>query len=287
MNDNHYSVTTVNAYQSWIVRFLKYHNKALSLFTTQDIQDFLTDLIVKQVKTSAYNQALNAIIFLYNKILNVPINNNLNSALRLKHNNHLPQTLSKKQISAIAYHLKDSYQLIVYLLYGCGLRSNEVLNLKLGDIDLTNNRLSVSNHKYARVLSIPLKITDEIRNQMSFVSEQYNKDSKSKFFQKNNTDALYLFPMKQLCNSAEGQLTRFPIISNTLNYNIIAAAKKINIDFKVTAQTFRYSYALHLLQNQVDIKTLQKLLGHKYARSTIIYSHIAQQVSQKQIFIAT
>ncbi|MDC9715084.1 MAG: tyrosine-type recombinase/integrase [Gammaproteobacteria bacterium] len=282
LNDNHYSATTISAYQSWIVRFLKYHNKTSLLFTTQDIQKFLTSLTVKQVKASTYNQALNAIIFLYDKILNIPINNALSSALRLKRNNHLPKTLSKKQISAIAYHLKGSYQLIVYLLYGCGLRSNEVLNLKLGDIDLTNNQLTVSSHKHARVLSIPLRIINEIHNQISFVTEQYNKDTKSKFFQKNNTDALYLFPMKQLCNSMEGQLTRFPIISNTLNYNIIAAAKKVNIDFKVTAQTFRYSYALHLLQNQVDIKTLQKLLGHKHASSTIIYSRMAQQVSQNK-----
>ena len=88
--------------------------------------------------------------------------------------------------------------------------------------------------------------------------------------------------MKQLCSNSEGRLIRLPIISNTLNYNIMAATNKANIPFKVTAQTFRHSYAVRLLQNQIDLKTVQKLLGHKNASSTLIYTHIAQNISQKK-----
>ncbi|MDC9726676.1 MAG: tyrosine-type recombinase/integrase, partial [Candidatus Thioglobus sp.] len=177
---------------------------------------------------------------------------------------------------------KGSYQLLVYLLYGCGLRSSEALNLKIKDIDTNKNQLTVSNIKHFRVLSIPTKISSELNTHISFVTQMHTKDSRSKFFNKVDADESYLFPMKQLCNNSDGMLTRMSIISNTLNYNISTAATKANTPFKVTAQTFRHSYAVRLLQNQIDIRTVQKLLGHKHASSTLIYTHIAQNISQRK-----
>nr|WP_281064677.1 tyrosine-type recombinase/integrase [Abyssogena phaseoliformis symbiont] len=88
--------------------------------------------------------------------------------------------------------------------------------------------------------------------------------------------------MKQLCNNVDRLLIRLPIIRNTLNYNPSLAAKKAKITMKISTQTFRHSYAVHLLQNQIDLKTVQKLLSHKYIGSTLIYSHAAQKESSNK-----
>ncbi len=282
LNENHYSEATIRVYQSWIERFMKYHQIEFDQYSIKHISEYVSSLSLKNLKTSTYNQALNAIVFFYNKILKLPTSKAFVSELRLSNHENLPDTLTKEQIDSIVCHLKGSYQLLVYLLYGCGLRSSEALNLKVKDIDQVNNRLTVSNQKYFRTLSIPTKISGELNNQIYFVSKMHAKDSKSKFFSKTDVNNSYLFPMKQLCNNQDGLLIRMSIISNTLNYNISAATKKTNITFKVTAQTFRHSYAARLLQNQIDIKTVQKLLGHKHASSTLIYTYIAQNISQRK-----
>jgi len=282
LNENHYSKATIGVYLSWIGRFIKYHGIEFKQYNIQHIPEYLASLESKNLKFSTYNQSINAIAFFYNKILRLPVNKPFIASLRLPHSAKLPDTLTKDQINSIVYHLKGYYQLLVYLLYGCGLRSSEVLNLKVKDIDQVNNQLTVSNDKYFRVLPIPIKIHGQLKKQLAFVAEIHNKDITNKFFHGDQFENCYLFPMKQLCSNSEGRLIRLPIISNTLNYNIMAATNKANIPFKVTAQTFRHSYAVRLLQNQIDLKTVQKLLSHKNASSTLIYTHIAQNISQKK-----
>ncbi|MDC9727531.1 MAG: phage integrase N-terminal SAM-like domain-containing protein, partial [Candidatus Thioglobus sp.] len=173
LNENHYSEASIGVYQSWIGRFVKYHNIELTQFKTKHISEYLASLALKNLKSSTYNQALNAIVFFYNKILNVPINKSFVSELRLTHSVNLPDVLTKEQIDSIIYHLKGSYQLLVYLLYGCGLRSSEALNLKIKDIDTNKNQLTVSNIKYFRVLSIPTKISSELNTQIDFVTQMH------------------------------------------------------------------------------------------------------------------
>jgi len=280
LNENNYSDATTSIYQSWILRFIDYHHLTPEQYKISHIFEYLSSLAPLNFRPSTYNQALNAVVFFYNKVLKITISKAYVSDLRLSHSKNPPEILSKKQIDSIIYHLKGAYQLLAHLLFGCGLRSSEVLALKIKDINLVKNQLTVSNPQYFRTLSIPSKITDKINSQIDFVKTLYINDSKSKFFQKIPIENIYLFPMKQLCNNDDGKLIRLPIIGNTLNYNITTATKKTSIAFKVTAQTFRYSYAVRLLQNQINIKTLQKLLGHQHASSTLVYAQIAQQISK-------
>ena len=278
LSDNHYSDKTTLVYSSWILRFSKYHHLKNDDFEIGHIQKYLNHLTAgKQLKPSTHNQALNAVVFFYQKILSIKISKSTISKLRVDYKKNTLVILSKQQIENIACHLKGYYQLLTYLLYGCGLRSSEALNLKVKDIDFTTNQLTVSNSEHNRVLSIPSKITHHLENQIKFVEKIYHKDIKSKFFNNIGCSNCYLFPMGQLCNDINGKLIRPPIISNTLNYNITIATKKAGINLKVSTQTFRHSYAVHLLQNQISLKTVQKLLGHKYTSSTLIYSYIVQQ----------
>ena len=283
LNESHYSDKTVSVYASWICRFIKYHNLDNNKLEIKHIQSYLKYLVNnRSLKPSTHNQALNSVVFFYQKILTIKINKSSVSALRTDHKQNALDILSKKQVENVAYHLKGQYQLLVYLLYGCGLRSSEVLNLKIKDINFVTNQLTVSNLKYYRTLSIPTKITNSLKSQIEFIKGIHHKDKKNKFFKSTSEHHCYLFPMKQFCNDKDNKLIRSPIISNTLNYNITTAAKKAGITFKVTAQTFRHSFAVRLLQDQIDIKTVQKLLGHKHASSTLIYSYVTQKISRRK-----
>ncbi|SMN02047.1 Integrase [uncultured Candidatus Thioglobus sp.] len=283
LNDNHYSDKTTGIYQSWIMRFVKYHHLNHQNFEIKHIQNYLAHLSHHNFKASTHNQAVNALVFFYQKMLGIKISKAFISELRFNHKTNLPDILSKKQIESIIYHLKGHYQLLVYLLYGCGLRSSEALNIQIKDLNLDDKQLHISDAKHQRVLPVPNKIISSLKYQIDFVSKIYDKDSQSKFFHNSGVENCYLFPMKQLCNNESGKLIRTQIISNTLNYNIITASKKAKIACKVTAQTFRHSYAVHLLQNQIDIKTVQKLLGHQYGSSTLIYAHAVQKISKNKV----
>ncbi|SMN11774.1 Integrase [uncultured Candidatus Thioglobus sp.] len=261
---------------------MKYHNLNNQNFEIKHIQNYLTHLSHNNFKASTYNQAVNALVFFYQKILGIKISKAFISELRFDHKTNLPDILSKEQIESIIYHLKGHYQLLVYLLYGCGLRSSEALNIQIKDLNLNDRQLYISTAKHPRTLLIPNKILSSLEHQIEFVRKTYNKDSQSKFFNNCGVKNCYLFPMKQLCNNVDGELMRTQIISNTLNYNITSASKKAKIDCKVTAQTFRHSYAVHLLQNQIDIKTVQKLLGHQYGSSTLIYAYAVQKISKNK-----
>lgn len=284
LNENHYSQATIDIYASWMLRFVNYHNLPAEQLSIEHIQPFLNGLSqVKKIKTSTYNQALNAIIFLYKKILKIAVDQTLIKDLRSSAKQNLPEVLSRAQINNIAMQLRGVYQLIVYLMYGCGLRTSEVLALKIKDIDLNSQQLSVGSSDSFRTLPIPNKVMGQLQAQIGFVSNTYASDIRSKFFKDTGRQECYLFPMRNLCNDAEGMLIRLPIISNTLNYNIASASKKAHIDINVTTQTFRHSYALHMLQNQVDLKTLQKLLGHKHISSTLVYTHLARAHSKTHL----
>lgn len=144
LNDNHYSDKTIVVYQSWIERFIKHYDLNPHEFNTDHIKDYLHYLSnVKKLKASSINQALNAIVFFYDKSLNKGISKSTTSTLRVGSKKHLTKVLTKQQIESIIHQLKGFYQLIVYLLYGCGLMSSEVLKLKLKDFDIQNKKITI------------------------------------------------------------------------------------------------------------------------------------------------
>ncbi len=124
----HYSYRTEETYVQWIRRYILFHNKRHPCeMGCEEVNAFLTHLAVEEhVAASTQNQALCAILFLYREVLQQEIGLELN-AIRAKRSRYLPTVLTTEEVRAVICNLSGVYQLVVKLLYGCGLRLNEAL----------------------------------------------------------------------------------------------------------------------------------------------------------------
>ena len=144
----HYSIRTEEAYVSWIKRYIYFHNKRHPKdMGKKEIETFLTDLAVKgNVSASTQNQAFSALLFLYEKVLNKNVFKNID-ALRAKKPQRLPTVLTFDETMEIIDSITGIFQLIVKLLYGCGVRGIECVRLRVKDIDFEMNQIVVRDGK--------------------------------------------------------------------------------------------------------------------------------------------
>lgn len=295
----HYSPKTEDSYISWAKRYILFHNKKHpSKMGKFEIEAFLTFLAVKKkVSPTTQNQAFHAILFLYEKVLNISLKDHNIQALRAKQRIRIPVVLTTIEVSTIIENLSGIYLLIVKLMYGCGLRLNEVLNLRVKDLDFGFNKVIIWDSKSLadRSVPIPNKIKDELLLQVKHVEVTHKIDLKEGFgsvfmpFALNKkfpsaqfeTKWQFFFPMAKVSKDPKsGVLRRHHVLENTLARNIKKAVVKSKIHKKVTSHTFRHSYATHLLQHGIDIRTIQDLMGHKSLETTMIYTHVIKDLNK-------
>lgn len=144
MRLKHYSYSTEKVYVYWIRNFIIFNNKRHPKeLGTEDIKRYLTWLAKeRRVAASTQNQALNAIVFLYKKVLNMDPGN-FDGALRAKASNYIPQIISREKIFDIIESSSGIYKLMVILLYGCGLRVGEIFNLRTKDINFDQKMITI------------------------------------------------------------------------------------------------------------------------------------------------
>ncbi len=298
----HYSPKTEDSYASWAKRFILFHNKRHPQEMGKvEIEAFLTFLAVKKkVSPTTQNQAFHAILFLYEKVLNINLKDENIQALRAKQRIRIPVVLTESEVGSILDNLTGIYQLIVKTMYGCGLRLNEVLNLRVKDIDFGFNKVVIWDSKSLtdRSVPIPQKINDELLLQVKHVETTHQIDLKNNFgsvfmpyaLSKKYPNAQfeakwqYLYPMNDVSKDPKtGVIRRHHVLENTLARNIKRAVTKSGIHKKVTSHTFRHSYAIHLLQHGIDIRTIQDLMGHKSLETIMIYTHVIKNLNKNNI----
>lgn len=298
----HYSMQTEKTYIGWIKRYIFYHNKKHPInMGKPEIEMFLTHLAVdRHVSASTQNQAFNAILFLYTQVLGVPLNDQNIQALRAQKRVHVPVVLTKDEANSVLSNLRGIYQLMGYLLYGCGLRMKEVLNLRIKDIDFGFQKIYIFDSKSLKDRTVPLpnKIEQQLKVQVSYVENLHQEDLKNGFGEvylpyalerkfpnaKAETKWQFLFPANNISTDPRSSIQRrHHIHEGTFGRNIKQAALKSNIHKRVTSHIFRHSYATHLLQNGTDIRSIQELLGHKSVETTMIYTHIVKELNQASI----
>ncbi|MEJ2469432.1 MAG: integron integrase, partial [Campylobacterales bacterium] len=191
-------------------------------------------------------------------------------------------------------------QLIVSLMYGCGLRMNEALRLRVKDIDFGYDRVYLYDTKSQkdRVLPLPQRLKEQLKMQVAYVKELHDRDVKDCFGTVEMPHALarkypnaykelrwqYLFPMKKISTDPRsGIRRRHHVLEMTLSRNIKQAVEKAGIHKRVSSHVFRHSYATHLLQNGTDIRSIQELLGHKSVETTMIYTHVVKELNKADI----
>jgi len=286
-----YSRRTEKSYLYWIKVFIIFNEKKHpNDMDTFEIDRFLTHLAVNRgVSAATQNQALCAIIFMYRYVIKREIKELLFTYAKRPRN--IPCVLSSAEVIEIISKLKPPYKLIASILYGAGLRINEALRLRIKDIDFTNHTIFVFRGKgnKDRVTILPQGTEQDIKQQIARVKDLHNSDLARGYGLASVPPSLvrkyksamkdfswqFLFPSTTKCrHPVDDYICRHHVHDSAFSKNLRIALLQTNITKKVSAHTFRHSFATTLLQNGTDIRTVQTLLGHVDIRTTEIYTHV-------------
>jgi len=298
----HYSYSTERTYVHWIKQYIFFHNKKHPIdMAKREIEEYLTFLATKKkVSPSTQNQAFNAILFLYKEVLGLDTTEWNIQALRAQERKHIPVVLTKGEVQKVLQNLNGTYKLVVTLMYGCGLRMSEVLNIRVKDVDFGFDKLYIWDSKSLkdRTVPLPMKLKDELQVQVKKIEEIHQKDisdglgtvylpfayekkyPKAKF----ETKWQYLFPMTNISKDPRSkEKRRHHLHPQTLGRNIKVASQKAKLNKRVTSHIFRHSYATHLLQAGIDLRSIQELLGHKSVETTMVYTHVVSEMNKAKL----
>ncbi len=255
-----------------------------------EIERFLNHLAVnRMVSPATQNQALCAIIFLYRHVVEREIKD-LKYTFSKKPV-RLPTVLDQREVALILSQLSGKYRLVTSLLYGSGLRINEALALRIKDIDFTNNSIFIFRGKGGKdrytllPSSVALDLKQQIEKSRSMhandIAEGYGLTSVPPSLHRKYRNTLkdfawqYLFYSSTRCiHPYDGYVCRHHLHPSAYSRHLRKAVVKSKLSKRVTAHTFRHSFATELLRTGSDIRTVQELLGHADIRTTEIYTHV-------------
>ncbi|MCZ2131610.1 MAG: site-specific integrase [Bacteroidetes bacterium] len=258
LNSKRYSDSTIKTYMGVVSVFLTYFKeKAIESITNEDIITFNNDYILKRRLSSTYqNQFVNGLKLFYRIIENKSLE--IDIIHRPRPERKLPRILSKEEVKAIiTAPINLKHRTMLSLIYACGLRRSELLNITFKDIN--RNRLTLhvfqSKGKKDRIVPLSPKILEMI--------EDYYRAYRPK---------VWLF---------EGQESGTQYSPKSLQCVLKQALEKAKIKKSVTLHWLRHSYATHLLESGTDLRYIQELLGHNSSRTTEIYTHVSTKSIEK------
>lgn len=289
-----YSLRTEKTYLQWIKRYIRFHRLTHpATMGATEVRAFLSWLANEQnVAINTQKTALNALAFLYHKVLAIEL-----GELGFQHARQyrrLPVVLTQAEVSMILEQLDERNRLIFSLLYGSGLRITECLRLRIQDVGFNDSSITVRNGKGNKdrktVLSRNLHpaLHAQIEQSLAIQQEDNRKGygpSLPNALGKKYPNAyrhsawMFLFPSVSLCqHPITGVICRHHLHDSVPRKTLRAAVSKSGIQHKrISCHTFRHSFATHLLEAGRDIRTVQELLGHSDVRTTQIYTHVIGQ----------
>lgn len=238
-----FSPKTLKSYNLSVNKFLDFSKN--NQLNQQEVKNYVQTQIKKQNPSTVAHEIF-AIQFFFDKVLDQKIN-----IPRPKRNKTIPVILTKEEIKSMINCTSNiKHKLILKMLYGCGLRVSEAVNLKSNNVNFSESLIHIKEAKGKKDRFV--KIPDSIKSEL----ESYCKI--------NNSDVL--FPSQR-----GGKLTTASIQAIVEN-----SAKKANIKKEVYPHLLRHSFATHLLEQGTDLRIIQKLLGHSDIKTTQLYTQISQ-----------
>lgn len=242
-----FSRSTIKNYIGHNQRFLNFINKSARSINTQDVKDYLLYLKIRKYSNTSINNVISALNFYYTNILKRKLFFNIQ---RPKKEKYIPIILKKEEIIKIIESSDNiKHKLILSLLYGSGLRVSEICKIRKEDIDLEEKSLFIKNSKGNKDRYTILS------NYSIGLLKEY----------------LHNYNNKYLFNISKRSIQK--IFNNSL--------RKSGINKKVSCHNFRHSFATHLLENEISLRVIQKLLGHSDIKTTQRYIQISSSFINK------
>jgi integron integrase len=299
LRTKHYSYRTEQCYVRWVEQYVRFHRTAEGFrhpatLGAPEVEQFLTYLAVRRhVSASTQNQALGALLFLYNDVLHVDLGPL--DAVRAHRVRRLPVVMSPRETAQLLdavdrLDTDEPYGLMARLMYGAGLRMMECCRLRVKDLDLTRGQITVREGKgdKDRVVMLPQALRPRLEGQLRWRADLHEHDLRRGLGRVALPDALdvklpgasyslawqFVFASRRLSRDPRsGELGRHHVHENALQRAVATAVRSLDWAKRASCHTLRHSFATHLLEMGHDIRTVQELLGHADVSTTMIYTH--------------
>jgi integrase/recombinase XerD len=252
-----YSDSTITTYTESVKIFLSYHYpRQAEELSSEDMVKFVNEYILKNNFSYSYqNQVISGVKIFYREILKTDLDVERFERPRRQHK--IPNVLSKGEIKSLIDVTKNTkHKTLLIMVYSCGLRRSEVMNLRLSDVDSKRKLIIIRNSKGKKDRIVP--ISDKIINLL----REYYKAYKPK---------TWLF---------EGQEKGVQYSVTSMAKVLKKSCRSAGISKPVSLHWLRHSYATHLMESGTDIRIIQELLGHKSSKTTEIYTHVSTKTIQ-------
>jgi integron integrase len=290
---------TENTYLSWIRRFtyfrLRRLRESVATLRPDSIDAYLDYVALEQDSAaSTQRQALNALIFLARYHYGLGDRLDLNFVVGSGGQQRPPTVFSRNEVKAVLSHLKDPWRLISGIAYGTGMRQSEVLRLRIKDIDLDRGIIYIHDGKGGkhRTAALPRSLEERVRAHLAAGHETHRKwlecgrgeaHVRSSFRKKHPNKAFqwawqWVFPAdRQSIHPRTNHVARYHLHEKSLQRRFGDAIQKAAITKEACFHTLRHSFATHLLEQGVNIRTIQELMGHASVSTTMIYLHVMRR----------
>ncbi len=291
MRLQHKAIRTEETYLHWIgsyIDFLVDHGKSLPDSKAR-IEAFLTKLANRRVSASTQNQAFSAILFLYDQVRGEKIDGirALRASRPTQHRTSLSREDTLRLLSAVEDHAGYPTRLVSRLLYGCGLRVSEPLNLRVKDVDVGGSRLIIRGAKGGkdRVVGVPCSLMSEVVAQIAKAKLQWEIDVANNLPVEIPGELArkypgspfswqwaWVFPSHASCvHPRTNEIVKYRMHEANVQRAVKIAAKKVGLEYLATPHVLRHCYATHVLDKGASIRDLQAALGHSHLDTTMGY----------------
>ena len=287
------ALATERTYLQWMgsyIDFLADHGAGFANSKGR-IEAFLTRIARRGCAASTQNQAFNALLYLYEQVLGekLPDIRALRAKCPSTHRTALAKDVTLKLLEGVQDEAGYPTRLVAWLLYGCGLRVSEPLNLRVKDVEISGPRLSIRGAKGGkdRTVLLPRSLSAQMEIQLRCARSTWERDQQQGLpvevpgeLAKKYPRApfswqwAWVFPSRNSCiHPRTGERVRFRMHEANVQRAVKKSAEALGLGSLATPHVLRHCYATHQLDSGCNIRDLQEALGHAHVETTMGYTH--------------